>query len=80
MSTTAEAKTVSLEPAPFPYWLLNVVSVVDVPSPFALLICNDVIKDVAANVTINKAADHASVTTDIATVMEEIVHEDGNKV
>ena len=27
----------------------------------------------------NKAADHASVTTDITTVVEEIVHEDGNK-
>ena len=76
-STTAEAKTVPLEPALPP--LLNVVSVVDVPYPFALLVCSDVIKDVAADATMNKAADHASVTTDIATVVEEIVHEDGNK-
>ena len=29
--------------------------------------------------TMNKAADHSSVTTDIVTVVEEIVHEDGNK-
>ena len=27
----------------------------------------------------NKAADHANVTTDITAVVEEIVHEDGNK-
>ena len=59
--------------------LLNVVSIVDVPCPSALLICSDVIKDVAADATMNKAADHASVTIDIATVVEKIVHEDGNK-
>jgi hypothetical protein len=58
---------------------LNVVSVVDVPSPPALIVCSDVIKAVAADVTMNKAADHTSVTTDIATVVEEIMHENGNK-
>ena len=59
--------------------MLNVVSVVDVLSPPALFVCSDVIKDVASHATIHKAADHASVTTDITTVVEEIVHEDGNK-
>ena len=72
-STTAEAKTVSSEPT-FTS-LLNVVSVVDVPSPPALFVCSDVIKDVVSDATMNKAADHASVTT----VVEEIMHEDGNK-
>ena len=76
-STMAEAKTVPPELALPP--LLNVVSVVDVPCPFALFVCSDVIKDVAADATMNKAADQTSVTTDIATVVEEIVHEDKNK-
>ena len=76
-STMAEAKTVPPELALPP--LLNVVSVVDVPCPFALLVCSNVIKDVAADATMNKAADHANVTTDIATVVEEIMYEDGNK-
>jgi hypothetical protein len=72
-STTVEAKTpcrnLSLPP------LLNVVIVVDVPS----LCYSDVIKDLAADATMNKAADHASFTTDIATMVDEIVHEDENK-
>ena len=59
--------------------MLNVVSIVDVSSPSALLICSDIIKDVAADATMNKAANHDSVTTDIITVMEEIVHENENK-
>ena len=58
--------------------LLNVVSVVDVPSSSTLFIYSDVIKNVAADATMNKAADHASVTTDIGTVVEDIVDEDGN--
>ena len=76
-STTAEAKTVPPEPALPP--LLNVVSVMDVLCPSALLVCSDVIKDVAVDANMNKVADHANITTDIATVVEEIVHEDGNK-
>ena len=76
-STMAEAKTVPPELALPP--LLNVVSVVDVPCSFALLVCSDVIKDIAADATMNKVADHASVTTDITTVVEEIVHKDGNE-
>jgi len=56
---------------------LNVVSVVDVSSPSALatlLVCSDVIVivDVAADATMNKAVDHASVITDISTVVKEI--------
>ena len=47
-------------------------------SPSALFVCNDVIKDVVANAIMNKAADHANVTIDIAMVLEEIVHEDEN--
>ena len=35
--------------------------------------------DVAADVTMNKKANHANVTTESVTVVEEIVHEDGNK-
>jgi hypothetical protein len=58
---------------------LNVVSVVDVPSSSTLLVCNDVIKNIAADATTNKATDHVSFTTDIATVVEEIVHENENK-
>ena len=74
-STMAEAKTVPLEHALLP--LLNVVSIVDVPCPSALLVCSDVIKDVALDATMNKAAYHGSVTTDIITVVEEILHKDG---
>jgi hypothetical protein len=53
------------------------VSVVDVSSPSALatlLVCSDVIVivDVAADATMNKAVDHASVITDISTVVKEI--------
>ena len=59
--------------------MLNVVNVVDVSFPSALLVCNDVIKDVAADATMNKAEDHANVTTDIATMVEEIMHKDENK-
>ena len=51
--------------------------IVDVPSHYALHVCNDGVKDVAADATTNKVADH--VTTDIATVLEEILHEDENK-
>ena len=76
-STTAEAKTVPPELALPP--LLNVVSVVDVPCPSALLVCSNVIKNVAADASINKAADHGNITTDITAVVEEIVHKDGNK-
>ena len=76
-SITAETKTVPLELALL--LLLNVVSVVDVMSPSALLICSDIIKDVAADAMMNKAADYASITTDIATVVGEILYEDGNK-
>jgi len=50
----------------------------DVSSPSALFVCSDVIKKVAANATMNKATDHASFITDIVTVVEEIVHEDGD--
>jgi hypothetical protein len=60
-STTAEVKTVP--PELFPPSLLNVVNVVDMPSSFALFVCGDVIKNVAADATINKAADHANFTT-----------------
>ena len=50
--------------------LLNVINVVDVSSPSTL--------HVAGDATTKKVADHASVTTDIATVVEEILHDDGN--
>ena len=76
-STTAEAKTVPPEPAPT--FVLNVVRVVDVPSTSTLLVGSDVIVDVAADATLNKAAEHASVSTDIGTVVEGIWHEDGKK-
>jgi hypothetical protein len=58
---------------------LNVESVVDVSSPFALFVCSNVIKDVAADAIMNKVADHTNFTKNIATVVEEIVHEDRNK-
>lgn len=58
---------------------MNVVSVVDVTSPSALLVCSDVIKEIAADATMNKPTNHVNVTTDITTVVEDIVHEDGNK-
>lgn len=51
----------------------------DVPCLSALYVCSDGVKDVAANATTNKVADHANVTTDITTVVEEILHEDKNK-
>ncbi len=76
-STTAEAKTVALEPAPTP--LLNVVCVVDVPSTSTLVVGSDVIADVAADATLNKAAEHASVNTDIGTVVEDIGLKEGTK-
>ena len=76
-STTAEAKTVPLEPAPTP--LLNVVRVVDVPSTSTLVVGSDVITDVAADATLNKAAKHASVNTDIGTVVEDIRLKEGTK-
>ena len=56
------------------------MSVVDLPSPFTLIVWSDFIKDVAAHATMNKVANHASVTTDITTVVEKIVYEDGNKI
>ena len=59
--------------------MLNILSVVDVSSLSTLLICSNVAKDVAADTTINKAADHAIETTNIVTVMEEIVYKDENK-
>ena len=59
--------------------MLNVVNVVDVSSPSALHVCNDGVKDVTADATTNKVANHAIVTMDIATVMEEILHENENK-
>ena len=76
-STTAEAKTIPLEPLLPP--LLNVVSMVDVSSLSALIVCSDVIKDVTTYVTMNVVTDHANVSNDIVTLVEEIVHEDENK-
>ena len=73
-STTAEAKTISSELAL--HALLNIVSVVNVSYPSALFVCSNVVKDVAADTTMNKVANHVS----IATVVEEIVHENENKV
>jgi hypothetical protein len=58
---------------------LSVVSVVDVLSHSVLFVCSDVIKDVTTDATIKKATDHANFTKDIAMVVEEIVHENGNK-
>ena len=59
--------------------MLNVVSILDLPSPYALHVCSDGVEDIAADAITNKVADHACVTTNIATVVEEILHEDGNK-
>ena len=75
--TTAEAKTVPPELA-FPP-LLIVVNVVDVSSPSALFVCNDVIKDVAVDAIMNKLTDHASNTTNIVTMVKKVVHEYRNK-
>ena len=72
-----EAKTVPPEPT-LPL-LFNVVSVVDVSSPFALLVCNNVIEDILADATMNKAAYHGNITTDIITVVKEIMYNDENK-
>ena len=77
-STTAEVRTVPSKSALAP--LLNVVSVVDVLSRYALFVCSDVIKDVATDATMNKAADQACVTTNIAMVVEEIIHENEKKI
>ena len=77
MSTAVEVKTVPPEPT-LPL-LFNVVSVVDVSSPFALLVCNNVIEDILADATMNKAAYHGNITTDIITVVKEIMHNDENK-
>ena len=55
------------------------MNVVDVSFLSALFVCSGVIKDVAADATMNKAEDHVNVTTDIAMVVEKIVHEDENK-
>ena len=55
--------------------LLNVDSVVDVPSPSALHVCSDIVKYFAADTTTNKVGDHVSVTM----VVEKILHGDGNK-
>ena len=59
--------------------MLIVVSVVDVPTHYILFVCRGVIKDVAADATMNKTADHISVTNDIVMVVEDIVYEDRNK-
>ena len=59
--------------------LLNDVSIVNVPSPSALHVCSDGVKDIAADATTNKVANHANVTTNIATVKEDILHKYGNK-
>ena len=44
-----------------------------------MFVYSKVIKDVAADATLNMAANHAIITTDIATVVENIVHENKNK-
>lgn len=44
-----------------------------------MFVCSKVIKDVAADATMNMAANHAIITTDIAMVVENIVHENKNK-
>lgn len=59
--------------------MLNVVYVMDVPSPTALHVCSNDVKDVAIDAITKKMADHASVTSDIATLVEEILHEDGTR-
>ena len=69
-STAAEAKTVPPELAPTP--LLNVIRVVDVSSTSALLVGSDVVVNVAVDATMNKAADHVNVSTNIGTVVEDI--------
>lgn len=76
-STAAEVKTVPPKPAPTS--LLNVIRVVDVPSTSALLVGSNVAVDVAADATMNKAADHANVIIDINTVYEKIGYEDEKK-
>jgi hypothetical protein len=38
--------------------------------PSTLFVCSNVIKDIAADATMNKAVNHSSFTTDIATVVE----------
>lgn len=76
-STTAKAKTVPPESLLLP--LLNVVSVVDVSSPSVLIVCSDVIKDVTTDVTMNVFTDHVNVKKDIATLVEEMVHEEAIK-
>ena len=53
--------------------MLNVVSVVDVPCPFEVFVCNNRVKDVAADATTNKVGDNANVSMDIATVVQEIL-------
>ena len=49
------------------------------PSPSALLVCSDIIKDFATDVIMNKKTDHTRVATNIAMVVEEIMHKDENK-
>ena len=76
-SITAKAKTVPLEfvlPS-----FLSVVSVVDILSPSALTVCSDIIKNFAADVSMNVITDYANITNDIAMVVEEIVDDDGYK-
>lgn len=58
--------------------MLNVVSVVEAPSPFAMHVCSDDVKDVAADTT-NKTGDHANIIIDTNAVEEEKLHKDGNK-
>lgn len=56
--------------------VLNVINIVDVASHSALHVCDDDVKDVTADAIMNKMEEHTTVTTDIATVVEEILHED----
>ena len=57
--------------------LLYVVSVINVSSPSASNVCSDGVKDIATDSIMSKVTDHASVTTDFVTVVEDIVHENG---
>ena len=76
-STAAEAKTVPPELAPTP--LFNVIRIVDVPSTSALFVGSDIVVNVAADATMNKAAEHPNFSTNIGTVVKKIGQEDGKK-
>lgn len=80
VDTLALTSTTTKVSQNLPHSLLNVFNVVDVPSYSTLHIFCDGVKEVVVDATTNKVAEHANVTTDFTTVVNEILYDNENKV